>query len=276
MKNIFKMDWSWRNLLIFTVLVSVFITVLNIIPALEGTSFQLPAVTMEFWILPALYIVLNCRSYKDAMLKILVFFLVGQPLIYLLEVPFKAEGWGLFKFYPFWFKMTLLTVPAAAVAYRIKKDDLLSAFILSLGGLFMFTQRVDTLVIARFPTYFIAFLFCLITPFVLVPICLKKKKTRIAGFAFTAVMLAVNLVLVSVLRQPSTMTLPAEPGVWTVDSVSDKNLSVSVMDEYIEFGSAVPGEYTVVMSNENGKVITYNVTVNAEPVSIDVDGPHSN
>ena len=178
MKGILKTEITWKKLLIMTVLISAMVAALNCIPVFEGTSFQLPAITEEFWFLPALFIVLNAKGYKDAMLKILVFFLIGQPLIYLFEVPFKAQGFGLFRFYPYWFKITLLTVPAAVLAYRVKKDGILSAFILSLCGLLMFMTRVDRIhtVMHRFPKYFIAFLFCLLVRMLLCILCWKIRK----------------------------------------------------------------------------------------------------
>ncbi len=39
------------------------------------------------------------------------FFLISQPLIYLLQVPFSSMGFELFIYYKYWFIWTLLTIP---------------------------------------------------------------------------------------------------------------------------------------------------------------------
>ena len=40
-------------------------------------------------------------------------------------------GWQLFHYYPYWFKITLLTFPGAIIGWFIKKDNILSGVILS-------------------------------------------------------------------------------------------------------------------------------------------------
>ena len=52
-----------------------------------------------FQIMFAMIIISNCKTPKEAAAKTFVFFLISQPLIYLLQVPFSWQGWGLFHYY---------------------------------------------------------------------------------------------------------------------------------------------------------------------------------
>lgn len=54
--------------------------------------------------------------------KVFVFFLISQPLIYLFQVPFSQDGRGLFRYYPFWFKWTIATIPMAFIGWYIKRS----------------------------------------------------------------------------------------------------------------------------------------------------------
>lgn len=62
-----------------------------------------------------LIIMANCQKPLESACKTFVFFLISQPLIYLLQVPFSSMGWGLFGYYWNWFIWTLLTFPMAFV-----------------------------------------------------------------------------------------------------------------------------------------------------------------
>ena len=86
-----------------------------LVPALHDTSFHTIAVTLEVWILFGILIIMNSRSNLDAALKCFVFFLISQPLVYLIQVPFSPLGWQLFGYYQFWFIWTLLCFPMGFV-----------------------------------------------------------------------------------------------------------------------------------------------------------------
>ena len=108
---------SWLKVIIFSISTAVLTAVLNLIPFLNNTSFQDIAISYECWILFAIYIIVNCQKWYEAALKTFVFFLISQPLIYLIEVPFDDMGFQLFTYYKFWFILTLLTLPGAASAF---------------------------------------------------------------------------------------------------------------------------------------------------------------
>lgn len=185
MNKIIRHEMTWVYVLILSVASAVVTALLNCIPGLERTSLTAPAETPEVWVVLAVYIILNCKGYKDAMLKTFVFFLISQPLIYLIEVPFKPLGWGLFNYYPFWGFVTVLTIPGAALCYRVRKGDMLAALILSAANFLMiFTglYRINTLT-SEFPRFLLALIFCIAVPFLFSWFLLKTKNARITAMA---------------------------------------------------------------------------------------------
>ena len=149
----------------------------------EGNSFHEIAVYPEAWVLFAIFIITNCETAKEAALKTFVFFLISQPLIYLIQVPFNWLGWGIFQYYRYWFIITLLTLPGAFIGWHIKRNDLLSGLILSVMLVLLTLQGVRYLkdTTENFPQHLISTLFC----FGQIPLyvfgILQNKKARIAA-----------------------------------------------------------------------------------------------
>ncbi len=73
------------------------------IPFLENTSVFNIGTCFEFWVLMAVIIAYGSKKPLEAGLKVFVFFLISQPLVYLVKAPFSELGLGEFKFYPGWF-----------------------------------------------------------------------------------------------------------------------------------------------------------------------------
>ena len=264
---------SWKKVLIIAVISAVITAVLNCIPALKGTSFTAPAETLEIWIVIALFIILNCKGYKEAMAKTFVFFLVSQPLIYLIEVPFKAARWDLFSYYPYWALATVLTLPGAAIAYRVKKGDLLSALILSVaGGIMIFTgfSWLKSFLDSP-PHHLIAAVFCLIGPFVMAIMLMKEKKSKIAAIILMLVIFGVGLFTQVLVQDDTIQSFPIDEGNWTVASVSDEGLNVEVQGESMVLTTHTKGTYTVVFVRDDGLEKTFEVTVSGANLRVDVE-----
>ena len=136
-------DWflnqnmSWIKVIIMAVITAVITAVLNLIPSLSDTSFQDIAINLDCWILFAVFIIVNCEKWWEASLKTFTFFLISQPLIYLIEVPFVALGFGLFQYYKYWFMITILTLPGAAIAFLLKRGSWISVVVLSVATGFL-------------------------------------------------------------------------------------------------------------------------------------------
>lgn len=179
---------SWIAVIIFAMVMGIY-TALMAMFVPDGNSFHDIAATMEWWVLPAVLIIVNCKKPLEAALKTFVFFLVSQPLVYLIQVPFNEMGWGLFGYYPYWFKITLLTFPAAFIAWFIKKDKWYSALILSgatvlltLTGVVNINSFIETP-----PNHLISIIYCFAMSLIFIFAILKKKSTRAICLAITII-----------------------------------------------------------------------------------------
>ena len=98
-----EINLSWTRLIIFSVIAGVYTAIMALIPALKYTSFHDIVVSFEVWILFGIIIIMNSKSAKESALKCFIFFLISQPLVYLIQVPFSNEGFRIFRYYNYWF-----------------------------------------------------------------------------------------------------------------------------------------------------------------------------
>lgn len=189
-------EMTWKRVILLAVVTAVYTALVNQIQPLYDTSFQDIAINLECWILFAVFIIVNCKNWWEASLKCFVFFLVSQPLIYLIEVPFVVIGWHIFDYYRHWFIMTLLTLPGAVIAFQLKRKSWLSAAVLSVAAGFLAYMGVQYLSTAvwSFPRHLLSCLFCFALAVFFVFVLLDDKKQRaavlgviLAAAIFTAV-----------------------------------------------------------------------------------------
>ena len=185
MKRLFGgINLNWKKLIIFAIIVAIYTATMAIIPATKDTSFRDIAATLEWWILFGVIIISNSKSNLDSALKCFVFFLISQPLIYLLQVPFSWQKWHIFSYYKYWFMITLLTFPMGYIGYYIKKDNILSIIILlpilallSILGLGFFNSAIE-----HFPHHLLSGIFCFVAITIIILGVLTKKKNRLITF----------------------------------------------------------------------------------------------
>lgn len=188
-KLFFGIEMTWKRVIIFAIGVAVFTAAMLVIPFTIHTSLSNPGTYLESWVLFALIISMNCQKPLEAGLKTFVFFLISQPLIYLLQVPFSSLGWQIFMFYPRWGLLTLLTFPGAMIAWMIKKDNILSAIILSVATVYLQFQGVYFMceMLNFFPHNLLSFIYCFVLVFVLILVLLKNRRNRIIAFSLTGI-----------------------------------------------------------------------------------------
>ena len=196
-------DLTWPKLIAAAVAAGIFTAAMAIIPGLHYTSFIAVTVTFEVWILLGILIIMNSRSNLDSALKCFVFFLISQPLVYLLQVPFSWQGWGLFKYYRYWFLWTVLCFPMGFIGYYMKKGKWWGYLILLpmilLTGYSYLTYFSDFL-FAR-PRYLLISLFCA-CGMILYPVAIfEDRRIRALGAAVGAVLVTGATVL-CLLRPP--------------------------------------------------------------------------
>lgn len=190
MKKLFgEINLTWPKLIIFAVLAGVYTATMMLIPVTENTSFRDIGALFEWWILFGIIIICNSKSYKDSALKCFVFFLISQPLIYLIQVPFSGMGWGLFGYYRYWFMWTLACLPMGFIGYYIKKKNWLSALILLPMIIFLAYLGLGYLnmCMESFPYHLLSFLSCIAMIIVIVLGVLDDWKQRIAVWIITIV-----------------------------------------------------------------------------------------
>ena len=123
MKKLFGgINLTWPKVIVMAILAGVYTAVMAMMPWTINTSFIDITVTFEVWILFGIFIIMNSKSNVDSMLKCFVFFLISQPLVYLIQILFGSAGWDLFKYYKYWFMWTILTLPMGFIGYYLKKD----------------------------------------------------------------------------------------------------------------------------------------------------------
>ena len=83
-------DLSWKKIIIFAIIAGVYTAIMAILPIAKDTSFADITISFEVWILFGIIIIMNSKSAKDSALKCFLFFLISQPLVYLIQVPFAS------------------------------------------------------------------------------------------------------------------------------------------------------------------------------------------
>lgn len=222
---------TWKKLIIFAVIAGAYTAIMAILPATKDTSFEDITVYFEVWILFGIIIIMNSNSPKDSALKCFVFFLISQPLVYLLQVPFSALGFGIFTFYRYWFIWTLLTLPMGYIGYYMKKDKWWGLLILTPILLLLGYHYANYLgrTIFFFPHHLLSMLFCFLT-IILYPQCIfNDKKIRIAGLIISiAIIIAASVY--TLLNRPSyDTTLLVNGG--EAGAVFDGNYKTYLEDE---------------------------------------------
>ena len=83
---------TWKKLIIFAVIAAIYTAIVASIPALKYTSLTTLVATFEVWILFGIIIIMNSKSSKESALKCFVFFLISQPLVYLVQDVIKNSN----------------------------------------------------------------------------------------------------------------------------------------------------------------------------------------
>ena len=194
---------TWPKLILWAVIAGAVTAAMAIIPELHYTSFHTMTETLEVWILFGIIIIMNSRSNLDAALKSFVFFLISQPLVYLLQIPFSSLRWGLFGYYKYWFIWTILCLPMGYIGYFMKKGKWWGYLILlpmiALTAISYRNFFSDFLY--YMPRYLLICLFC-VCAMILYPVAIfEDKKIRTAG-ALIGAAAAIGLTVAGLLNPP--------------------------------------------------------------------------
>ncbi|MCR4950029.1 MAG: hypothetical protein K6A40_01765 [Solobacterium sp.] len=177
-----KIRMAWAEVILFALAAGIY-TCLMALLVPETSSFHDIAVYMEWWILFALIIMMNCETPLESALKTFVFFLISQPLVYLIQVPFNSMGFGLFIHYKTWFMYTIATLPMAYIGWYVKKGGWIGALILSPMLVILMIMGGGYLceLLKQFPNHLLSFIACLIIAAVLIFGTLRDRTGRITA-----------------------------------------------------------------------------------------------
>lgn len=183
---------TWPIVCGFAVITGIYVGVINQIPILHDTSFQDIAVTLEWWVLFAVLIVSNCKSAWEAGLKCLVFFLISQPVIFLVELPTIGLDKALYYYTGIWLPISLLTLPGGAIAFLAKRQNVLGAAILGVGNTIVALMGVSYFqqILKVFPRHLLTVASCAAIVAVTILGMQKKRRTRLLSAAITVLLTA--------------------------------------------------------------------------------------
>ena len=214
------LNMSWPVVLLYAVFAAALTFAFLMLPVFKDTSFARMGVYLEAWFFFAILLMANCKKPLESALKTFVFFLVSQPLIYLFQVPFNAYGWGIFRFYRYWFILTLLTLPMAYIGWYITKRNWLSVLILAPVLAFLGVTAYDagTACLRQPPRLLVTALFCILQIVLYVLAFFPDGKKKLIGFAIPIAAAVFMMLFVPQIDIMSTQFLPDDP-VFTEEAV---------------------------------------------------------
>ena len=284
MNKIFgNFNLTWKKLIVFSILSGIYTALMAILPITSDTSFKDITIYFEVWILFGIFIIMNSKSAKDSALKCFVFFLISQPLVYLIQVPFSTLGWGILGYYKNWIIWTLLTIPMGYIGYYMKKDKWWGLLILTPMLIFLGIHYNNYLgeVIYSFPHHLLSLLFCLIT-ILIYPVCIfKNKKIKITGFIIGIIIILVSTLLFK--YKPTYNTTVLVNG-GSLGAVFDDTYKVYLEDE--SFGSVhivydnnlkdymvnaefkKSGKTNIILEDSNGNKMVFEIDIKRDSYNI--------
>ena len=199
MKKLFGgLNLTWPKIIIGAVIAGVYTALMAMLPAAKETSFADISISFEVWILFGILIITNSKTPLESALKCFVFFLISQPIVYLLQVPFNSMGWGIFVYYPPWFYWTVFTLVMGYVGWYMRKEKWWALLILGAMLVMLAYHYYGFLreTVSFLPNHLLSTIFCAVT-MIAYPLCIfENKKLRVAGVLISAVLLLAASALV--------------------------------------------------------------------------------
>lgn len=260
-------DMSWKKVILFSIIVAIYTALINQVTFLKNTSFRDIAINFECWFLFAIFIIVNAKSRKEACLKCFVFFLISQPIIYLIEVPFSSEGFAIFRYYKTWGIWTLLTIPGSLICYELKRKNLISVLVLSVVIVYLSYMVPYYLksVIYNFPHHLLSTIFCFVLAIFLSYVLFDNKK-------YTIILIAIFLVCTCafyiISDKKTTVKIKLDEGNWTYKVENDKLCNTTLINNELIIKPLKDGMTYLYLINDNNITETYLITISAGDVMV--------
>ena len=284
MKKIFGgINLSWIKLIIFGVFAGLYTGVMAMLPIAKDTSFADITISFEVWILFGIFIIMNSKSAKESGLKCFVFFLISQPLVYLIQDVINHSKLFL-TYYRFWIIWTILTIPMGFIGWYMKKDKwwglvILTPMLLLLG---IHYNRFLGETMYYFPHHLLSTLFCIVT-MIIYPICIfENKKIKITGTIISLMIIIIMTIISFVNNTTYNTTLLTSGG--SAGAVFDDSYKVYLEDDklgdvYIEYDNVLEdymvnaefkraGKTNLILEDSNGNKEVYEIDVKRDRYDI--------
>lgn len=197
MKKFFgKIELTYIKIIIFAIIAGVYTAIMAMLPIVKDTSFSDLTITFEVWILFGIFIIMNSKSAKDSALKCFLFFLISQPLVYIIQDVINHTH--LFKtYYGFWFGWTIATVPMGFIGYYMKKDKWWGLLILTPILLLLGEElgRYISFTIFSFPRHLLTTIFCIATLIIYPLAIFNNKKIKMVGVIISGLIIIAMMIL---------------------------------------------------------------------------------
>ncbi len=275
MKKIFGgIDLKWPWLILMAVLAGAFTAAMCLLPAAHDTSFSDIAVTFEVWILFGIFIIMNSKTPLESACKCFVFFLISQPLVYLIQ-DFVNHSQLFMTYYRNWTLWTLLTFPMGFIGHYMKKNKWWGLVILApiLVLLAEHYRGYLSRTMFSFPRHLLTTLFCLGTMFLYPLVIFASKRIRLVGTLISAV-LALAMTILVLTNPPVYRTILLANGTehpfdnsyrayFTDKSFGDLRIEYndSLEDWVLHVDFKKAGKAELVLESPNGKKNVYDVTI---------------
>lgn len=197
MKKIFgNINLTWPKVIIMGIIIGIYTAIVAMLPITKDTSFSDLTATFEVWVFFGIFIIMNSKSAKDAASKCFIFFLISQPLVYLIQDIINHSQLFM-TYYKYWFMWTIATIPMGYIGYYMKKDKWWGLLILTPMLLLVGEEYAGYLskTIFSFPRHLLTTIFCIST-LIIYPLAIFKNKIAKTGGEIIS---GVVIVLISIL-----------------------------------------------------------------------------
>ena len=279
MKKLFgELDITWKRLIIFAILIGIYTGIVAQIGLFRDTSIADISISFEWWVLFGTLIIINSKSAKESAIKCFVFFLISQPIVYLVQVFNNPLGWGIFKYYPDWFRWTVLTIPMGFIGYYLKKDKWWGLIILTPVLAFVGYHYLGFLreAYSFFPNHLLSAIFCACTIIIYPLYIFKNKKVKLAGLIISIIiLLACTIFAFSAKRDFYNTTIMTNGG--ELGAHFDDTYTVSLKDPkygevFIVYEDAIEdyminakftktGDTEVIITSPEGEIQEFNLRI---------------
>jgi len=269
-------DLSFKKLIIFAVIAGLYTGIMAMLPIAKDTSFADITISFEVWILFGIFIIMNSKSAIDSALKCFVFFLISQPLVYLIQ-DFINHSNLFLTYYRFWIAWTIATFPMGFIGYFMKKDKWWGLVILTPILIFLGLHYSGFLnqTIYSFPYHLLSTVFCFIT-LLLYPICIfNNKKVKTAGIIISSLIILAMTIITFINKTGYNTTILVNGG--EAGAVFDDSYNVYLEDSkygkvYIEYDESLEdykinaefkrsGKTNVIIEDSNGNREVYEIDI---------------